>query len=544
MVWDGTNLVKSKYLDQNTYYWKNCTIGTAPCTTADVSISSWDNSFNFWSQALGGDGRVELARCTGTDVSNAATDATISNCTTAGNIKGKLNADQTITPKLAGTANVIFHKTDMVYKGDTALNNKTLACFENCPNGTAIQAAVADPAQTTYSSAAYVNTSWGAWDPNNPNLSNINNQLDPSKVAQCEGLTNATPSVCQTTYINWGAPTCTANGGTSGVNNPGVDCCGDKSVTDQWGTYQQWACPSVSNSGGFYGYTFDATNYTLTDKKANKSVALTVSPTNMTDASWGFNSGLLFNSANFADTTTQYSWTNWDGTSASGNFIASIKCDWPYDMGNGSWADAGGGNWQFTPGTTTKYGTCAWRMWDTLNVFYTWETGPNDWNSFQTLTDSNGAVVTFDPPLHMSYTHTQTDSTAFDYSWNGSKMTLEYNGFGDLWGIPGTCWDMDTGSEAECGPGTRWVPAFSIPDGSTATYKDAQGNTQTAYIKALESEKRMRSSTSCTQTLTQYELPPASKYVAPDINGLPTPASNPNDPIASGAPSVIGGVVQ
>ena len=174
--------------------------------------------------------------------------------------------------------------------------------------------------------------------------------------------------------------------------------------------------------------------------------------------------------------------------------------------------------------------TCNWQAWDKLSVFYTWETGTDSWNKLTAL-KSGDTFLTFDPPLSVEYTHT-----------TGAKYYIEYNGFGDLHGIPGKCVDMDTGLNTDCMDSSdetkfiRWVPEFSIADG-TAVIDAVSGSFY--YIKALEKEERMRSvdTSNCSNvlTLTSYTLPDATLYVAPNIGTEPT---------VTGAPAIIGGVLQ
>jgi len=184
--------------------------------------------------------------------------------------------------------------------------------------------------------------------------------------------------------------------------------------------------------------------------------------------------------------------------------------------------------------------TCGWKAWSVLPVFYTWETGLNDWNKFTVLKDSNNAVVKFDPPLQVEYTHSQTDTSAPDYKYNGTKFYLEYSGFGNLQGIPGRCVNMDTGLETDCkdsaGPdsGIQWVAAFTISNGATAT-----DGTSTYFIKALEKSQRMRQDPAggaeLSSSLTGYTLPTIADWVDPAIG---------DEPSVTSAPAVIGGVVQ
>lgn len=188
------------------------------------------------------------------------------------------------------------------------------------------------------------------------------------------------------------------------------------------------------------------------------------------------------------------------------------------------------------PQTQTQVsGTCGWQAWSGLSVFYTWETGANNWNKLTYLTDSSGAIVEFSPPIQVKYVHAQTVSTEPDYKYNGVTFYLEYSGFGNLWGIPGNCVDPDSGETIQCGPNTRWIPEFSIPTGANA----ANGaDSATEYvIKVLEGEQRMKViAGGCTSlTTTAYTLPDIASWVDPAIG---------TEPSITDAPAVIGGVVQ
>ncbi|HSR11239.1 MAG TPA: hypothetical protein VLS90_07310, partial [Thermodesulfobacteriota bacterium] len=183
--------------------------------------------------------------------------------------------------------------------------------------------------------------------------------------------------------------------------------------------------------------------------------------------------------------------------------------------------------------------TCGWKAWSVLPVFYTWETGLNDYNKFTALRDGSGNVVKFDPPLQITYTHQQSDVTAADYKYNGSKFYLNYSGFGNLQGIPGKCVNMNTGLDADCsGSGgntpIQWIAAFVIPNGATATDGSA-----TYYIKALEKSQRMKQAPGAcgalSSGLASYSLPTISEWEDPAIG---------DEPSVTAAPAVIGGVIQ
>lgn len=192
-------------------------------------------------------------------------------------------------------------------------------------------------------------------------------------------------------------------------------------------------------------------------------------------------------------------------------------------------------NWDNDNNPATNPQICGWKAWSNLSVFYTWETGLEQWNQFTALQGPSPAttVVKFDPPLQVTYTHSQTTAGKPDTKYNGVKFYLEYAGFGDLHGIPGVCVDMDSGQPVSCGPNTRWVPEFMIPEGEPAI----NGN-GTYYIKPLEKEQRMTkvAESSCSAlTLTSYTLPDISLWTDPALGTEPT---------ITGAPAVIGGVVQ
>jgi hypothetical protein len=181
----------------------------------------------------------------------------------------------------------------------------------------------------------------------------------------------------------------------------------------------------------------------------------------------------------------------------------------------------------------TGQSTCGWQAWDTLDEYYTWETGPNEWNTFTGLENADGEIERFEPPLAVRYVHAQSDPEAQDHKYNGATFYLEYSGFGDLHGIPGKCVDRATGTDVSCGPNTRWVPEFTVPDGS-----EVAGEAQTYLCKALEKEQRMRSVPleECTGLrLVSYELPRIADWRPPDIGA---------EPVVTDPPAVVGGVIQ
>lgn len=104
--WDKTAAKFSKIatMDQTNYIWQDI-------TPVEITFTDTDWSFDFWSEALGGSGRLNFAR----------------------------DGAGSITQPV-GTDSVIFYLEDIVYPGDADVPTN-LACFENCPDPTTINGA-------------------------------------------------------------------------------------------------------------------------------------------------------------------------------------------------------------------------------------------------------------------------------------------------------------------------------------------------------------------------------------------------------------------
>ena len=174
-------------------------------------------------------------------------------------------------------------------------------------------------------------------------------------------------------------------------------------------------------------------------------------------------------------------------------------------------------------------------------VYYTWQTGPNQWNQSLWLT-TGGAVVPFDPPVNIAYT---VPTGAAYGSYAGLPILLQFNGFGNLNGIPGYCVSPVDNSAVSCSTANaRYVPLFSIPDGTLLSLPNTSGPATPLIVKALNAELRLSLLTGgqcSSMTLTPLTLP---------SGGFHDP-SNPSDseylgtmPTVTGTPSVINGVVQ
>jgi len=268
--------------------------------------------------------------------------------------------------------------------------------------------------------------------------------------------------------------------------NTGMDGANQQSLV-----YQQDFNPGSNNQ---HDYAF--TDMQLIDKVSNFPAVLTTAPAGQ---SFGFNSGPMFES-NQAN-------------------LGKLSCDWNPNQ------------------------ICGWKAWNSLEEFYTWETGPNSWNKFTAVKDANGGFVSFDPPLQVEYVY-PADGTAgvnraeVDSKYRGSKFFLQYNGFGNLQGIPGKCVNPADPSQqvSDCSqPGFRWVPEFTIPADATLAA------TGTEYlVKPLDIEQRMSKVDGACTDLNPVDISSQWPNVATDW-------VNPNlaqEPTINEAPKVIGGVIQ
>jgi hypothetical protein len=173
---------------------------------------------------------------------------------------------------------------------------------------------------------------------------------------------------------------------------------------------------------------------------------------------------------------------------------------------------------------------------DSVTTLYVWETGPNTWNKFSGLRNSAG-YVQFDAPLALSYA---VPSTGVSVRYASANLVLQYNGFGDLQGVPGKCVDPGTNAVVPCnGNGsTRWVAAFVIPEGSTLS-----DGSNSYYVKPLEQELRLKNvpASNCSAlalpTIADIDMPGQSGFVDPRNTNGPMPD-------VTGAPRVIQGVLQ
>jgi hypothetical protein len=87
-------------------------------------------------------------------------------------------------------------------------------------------------------------------------------------------------------------------------------------------------------------------------------------------------------------------------------------------------------------------------------TYYSWETGPNEWNQYATVKDAYGDYEVFDAPLRLTYTHATANDINDDPTHDDKVFNLEYDGF-EL-RIP---WEFDDDAG-------DWQPMINLKDGT------------------------------------------------------------------------------
>lgn len=203
---------------------------------------------------------------------------------------------------------------------------------------------------------------------------------------------------------------------------------------------------------------------------------------------------------------------------------AGLAAGQTIDSGPNTWGMQSGSMLTSTAGLVNAYDT--WSQ----DVFYTYETGPNSWNQYAALLDSNGVCVAFDPPIQFTYMHETANDANADATYDGQHFQFSYGGPGNLFGIPSEQVDTD-------GDGTpdRFYPVFTLADGVL------MGPTGSEYVvRSMEQELTLALDPGNCGTLDlgavgSLTLPTAADYTAPDI-GTP--------PVITDPPAVIEGAVQ
>ncbi len=162
--------------------------------------------------------------------------------------------------------------------------------------------------------------------------------------------------------------------------------------------------------------------------------------------------------------------------------------------------------------------------------FYVYETGPNDWNKFSTLIDSQGDYLDFEPPVQFTYTHSTANDKNGSSEHDGQTFQLQFYGQGELQGIPHEAVDLNGDGEFD-----RWYPIFDIADG---TVIGPQGNE--FLVRGIEMEQRLAADNGACTGLNPNDAlilttPDGSSFEQPNIG---------DKPVVTGPPAVIAGEVQ
>jgi len=267
------------------------------------------------------------------------------------------------------------------------------------------------------------------------------------------------------------------------------------SASNPFGTTAGNYAPTAA--GSLVGYTLNATTGNLIDAAA---AAVTTSSTSLSGPyQWGIRSGRLFPMSQAAAVDAA------DGSVDNSYHVSSV---------------------------------------DSLTVYYVWETGANAWNQFSAVKDGSGNFVTFDPPLDVNFT---VPSGAAYGSYAGRTIVLQYNGFGDLHGIPGKCVSLASNAPVSCETaGARYVPEFIVPfDQTLGTV--TRGST-TYLVKWLDREIRLAKKDVSVCSGAGLSLP--SGVALPTSASLKDPSNPSSDvyigakPTVTDAPRVIHGEVK
>jgi hypothetical protein len=143
---------------------------------------------------------------------------------------------------------------------------------------------------------------------------------------------------------------------------------------------------------------------------------------------------------------------------------------------------------------------CSYKMWEDVNVKYniTLETRPNYEVIYANLVDPNavvGEVVQIDEPKTMYFEVPTTTDANGDYLYGkdqGKRVRLEFNGHGNLYGIPGFVYDTATGEDLgefvnQWKDTYRYLSRFVMQDGSEI--EDGIDSTIKYKVKALDGEE-------------------------------------------------------
>jgi hypothetical protein len=186
------------------------------------------------------------------------------------------------------------------------------------------------------------------------------------------------------------------------------------------------------------------------------------------------------------------------------------------------------------------------------SVYYVWQTGPASYDQFAAVKDSSGDFVQFDAPLNVNFT---VPAGAAYGNYAGTSLVLQYNGFGDLWGIPSICVSQTTNLPANCGDADALnVPQFIIPYDPAANpqrgvVSATASNVTTSYLVKWQ-QRQIRFANKGLNLCANDKLAVPTHIVLPTSAGLQDPSQSSSsvylgaEPTVTAAPRVIQGVIE
>ena len=164
---------------------------------------------------------------------------------------------------------------------------------------------------------------------------------------------------------------------------------------------------------------------------------------------------------------TQWGVGSWDLVDAA--TLPKLECTFSTDDdGNKIYQNE---NPQYTTanGKASETRYCASRRWESNEILVRYTIEIQTHKQYE-IFKTDGSAVAFDPPKRLYF---EAPNTAAFGENAGKKFMLDYQG-DHLGGIPGNVVDIDTGESLgeyvnEWKDSYRWVPKFTIPDGSLLT---------------------------------------------------------------------------
>ena len=145
---------------------------------------------------------------------------------------------------------------------------------------------------------------------------------------------------------------------------------------------------------------------------------------------------------------------------------------------------------------------------------YIWHTSNNIRGDRLAWPTEGSTVISFSPPLNVTYDHTTANDRNASSTYNGTKFGLEYGGSGNLWGID---WAKETPS---CQSNCDYLPQISIKDGVAV---DTTGNgTNDHVLLARRIDLRPDAQVGSVSNCTDKGLSVATSETAPETPAIET----------------------